>query len=103
MAIVRTPQAAIDLDEIAAHLQQFDPNVAIRFLKAADVTFAMIERMPHIGQQMHSRDPRFKALRLICVRCYPKHVIVFRPIQDGVEILRVFYGRKNLQVLLDLE
>ena len=43
------PQVYLDLDDLAAWIQQDDAKAALRFLEQAEVTFAMLSEMPGMG------------------------------------------------------
>jgi plasmid stabilization system protein ParE len=53
----------------------------------------------------HSRlsHPKLKQLRVFRVKGFERILILYLPLPDGVEILRVVHGSRNLEVLLRRE
>jgi toxin ParE1/3/4 len=97
--VVKRAAAEFDLDEIAAYLQQRSPYVAIRFLQATDVAFQRLAGMPGMGSPSESDHPALAGLRLWSIRGFEKYVILYRPLDDGVEIVRVVHGAQDLEGL----
>lgn len=89
----------MDLDEIAAYLQTANPHVAIRFLEAADRTFARLAAMPGLGSSIESDRPALTGTRLWPVRGFKNHLILYRTRADGIEVIRIVHGSRDLESL----
>jgi len=75
-------------------------EIALRFLAAVDSTIALIARQPYIGvRSVYLRDPLMET-RFQPVNGFQKHLIFYRTIEHGIEVLRVIHGAKDLQVVL---
>ena len=98
------PRADRDLDE-QAHYYATEASAAVghRFLVAAHDTFALLATQPNMGWQPRLRDPELKYLRVFRVRGFERILILYMPSADGVEILRVVHGSRNLQAFLSRE
>jgi toxin ParE1/3/4 len=95
--VVKRPHALQDLDEAAAYIQdQSGPERAIRFLRAADSTFAQLAGMPGIGTRYEPHEPLYAGLRYVPITRHRKFLIFYRPLPDGIEVLRVLHGARDI-------
>jgi toxin ParE1/3/4 len=95
--------AVNDLDEAAAYIQQDSPQAAIRFLDAAQETFGVLARSPELGGSFESSNPHFSGIRVWRVKGFRSIVVLYRPIQGGVEIVRVVHGARDFAALFGEE
>ena len=94
------PRADRDLDDYADYLvEEADIELGLRFLEAAHETFAVLATHPNMGWQARLKSTDLKALRVFCVTGFERTLILYRPLSDGVDILRVVHGSRNLQAL----
>ena len=92
------PKAHLDLEDIAVIIGTHRPESARLFLSSAARMFELLSRSPHLGAGgMVDAHPDW---RLLSIRRFPNYVIVYSPQTDGVEILRVVDGRRDLAALL---
>ncbi len=98
------PKADQDLD-VQAHYYAIEASVEVghTFLTAAHKTFALLATQPHMGWRSRLRNPSLSSLRVFRVMGFEKILVLYRPLPDGVEILRVIHGSRNLQALLRRE
>jgi toxin ParE1/3/4 len=98
------PAADTDLDDQAAYLaREASLDVALRFYDAAAATFEEIARMPGLGERRPTANPRLEGLRVRRIRGFEKHLIFYRPVADGIEIVRVLHGARDIDRLLEPE
>jgi toxin ParE1/3/4 len=98
------PRVDRDLDEQAYYYAtEASPEVGHRFLVAAHDTFALLATQPQMGWQSRLGRPELKRLRVWRVKGFERVLILYVPLADGVEILRVVHGSRNLQALLRRE
>lgn len=96
------PEADADLDHQADYLaREASLDTALRFYDAVRATFEKIAQSPTIGQKRESLNPRLAGLRVWRVEGFEKHLIFYRPGDDGVEIIRVLHGARDIDSLLD--
>jgi len=101
---VLRPKADQDLDEQALYLaQQASTEVGHRFLIAAHETFTLLASQPEMGWQTRLKHPALTSLRLFRISGFDLMLILYRPITDGVEILRVIHGSRDIERLLRRE
>jgi len=94
------PLADRDLNDYADHLaRNASLEVALRFLSAAEETFAMLARQPKMGWPSRLTHAELKSMRTFRVTSFERMLILYRPLDDGVDILRVVHSSRNLQAL----
>ena len=99
--IIKLPHALRDLDEAAAYIQRLStPQRAIRFLRAADSTFAMLAGMPGMGTRYEPDEPIYAGLRYFPLNGHRKYQVFYRPAPDGIEVVRVLHGARDIHGIL---
>ena len=98
------PKADQDLDEQAYYLATHaSPEVGHKFLLAAHETFTLLATQPEMGWHCRLKDPRVGPLRDFRVSGFERLLVLDHSRPDGVEILRVVHGSRDLQALLRRE
>jgi toxin ParE1/3/4 len=100
--IVKSRRAVRDVVEIADYLatQRTSLEAGDRFYDAVDRTFRRLARMPRIGTLWGDEDPELEEIRFFPVTRYRRYLVFYRPIGDGIEILRVLHGARDLRRIL---
>jgi toxin ParE1/3/4 len=87
--IKRTPRAKQDAIDIWSYIAADNEAAADRVIAEIDLRLKSLSRMPLSGKGMPfiAHD----------VRCSPvkRHVIYYRPIDDGIEVLRILHERQR--------
>lgn len=100
-SVVKLPNALQDLDEAAAYIQLHGtPKRAIRFLRSAESTMAMLAGMPGMGTRYEPDEPLYVDLRYFPIPRFRMYLVFYRPIHDGIEVLRVLHGARDLAGIL---
>jgi len=98
------PIADRDLDEQALYYAtEGSAEVGHRFLAAAHDAFALLATQPQMGWQSRLGRPDLKHLRVWRVKGFERVLILYLPLPDGVEILRVVHGSRSLRALMRRE
>jgi len=98
------PAADQDLDDQAAYLAgEASLEVALRYYDAAAETFTFLARNPGVGALRASKDPTFTGIRVWRVNGFEKHLVFYRPVEDGIEVVRVLHGHRDLDSILGPE
>jgi toxin ParE1/3/4 len=84
-----TPQAQQDLNDIHDYLAQHNPAAAARLVDAIERRCQALANSPGMGRACGHLAP---GLRLSSVRRY---TIFFRPVTDGVEIIRILHSARD--------
>jgi toxin ParE1/3/4 len=98
------PKADQDLDEQAYYYgTEASPEVGHRFLIAAHDTFTLLATQPEMGWRSRVKHPGLEELRVFRVNGFERILILYRPHPEGVDILRVVHGSRNLQAFFRRE
>jgi toxin ParE1/3/4 len=101
--VLRTETALRDLDEQATFIQKDSPNAAIRFLAAADASFQRLASMPELGERQPFGRKELADLRVWQVRGFENYLIFYRPIEGGIEVVRVLHGARDIAAIFEDE
>ncbi len=94
--IVISPKADVDLDNQFNFIAHDNLDAAQRFLAAAQDAFTRLNRMPELGVLAH-----FENIRFWPIAHFRNHLIFYRPISDGIEIVRVLDGARDWHRVLE--
>jgi toxin ParE1/3/4 len=98
------PKADRDLENQAYYYATVaNPELGHRFLIAAHETFALLAKQPNMGWPPRLRHPALKSMRVFRIKRFERILILYLPLADGVEILRVIHGSRNIKALLRRE
>ena len=86
-------EAKADLREIRDHVAAFNVAAAKKLVRQIAVTFDTLGDMPMVGR---GRDDLAVGLRSLAVG---KYVVVYRLLEDAVEIVRVIHGARDIPSL----
>ena len=87
--------ARSDLDEIWFYIGRDNPDAADKLIRAIVSRFATLGSMPLMGRQREELSPG--------LRSFPvgRYVIFYRPMENGVEIVRVLDGARDFPPLFE--
>jgi toxin ParE1/3/4 len=88
--IVKRPLAEKDLNDIWDYIAEDNLDQANEFLRSLNRKIVLLAETPMMGR---ARDELALALRSFPVGRY---IIFYRPIQDGVEVVRVLHGAQDI-------
>ncbi len=88
-----TVRAELDLDEIWSYIATDNPTAADALLDAVGVRCRFVATQPRSGRL---RPEIRKGLRTFVVGRY---VIFYRPLSDGIEVVRVLHGARDIQAV----
>jgi toxin ParE1/3/4 len=96
--LVRRRQAVEDIDEYAAYIADRDVRAAYRFLDKIEEIFELLARHPGIGSLRF--DGIVAGVRTWPVARFRSYVILYFVTRNGVQIVRVVRGARDIEVLL---
>jgi toxin ParE1/3/4 len=100
--VVRHPRAILDVLELADFIaRKKSLETADRFVAAAQKTVELLSRMPGLGTRWESNHSRLADLRFFPVAGFPKHLVFYRPLEDGLNLVRVLHGARDIASLLE--
>lgn len=91
----RTPRAEVDLLQIWVYLAERSGPAANKLLAKMESTLEMLAIHPAMGESI---DRVAKGLRRFSVGNY---VLVYRPLDDGIRLLRVLHGAQDFGPLIE--
>jgi toxin ParE1/3/4 len=100
--ILKKPQVEQDLINQFSYIARDKIEPAERFLRVAEESFDHLAANPLAGQKWES-----PLRQLTGIRVYPmpspfrNYLVFYRPIEDGVEVLTVLHGARDLQAVLE--
>jgi toxin ParE1/3/4 len=98
--IVTRPSADEDLaSQMAWYLQNATPELAERFLKAVRETAETVLNFPEMGFRHEFTHPSLKGLHLHPVKGFEKHLLLYVPTPDGIELIRVYHAARDVDAI----
>ncbi len=89
-----TPAALRDIEEVWDHIAEDSPAAATRVVDTILSSVAHLTEFPRMG---HLRDGlAYETLRIWPVYSY---LIIYRPAQESIEIIRIVSGVRDLEAL----
>jgi toxin ParE1/3/4 len=100
--ITRRPQAEADLtDQFIYYLAAGGAELAERFLTAVEAATQRLLETPGIGVKRSFRHPSLQGLRMHPVRGFERHLVFYHERDDGIEIVRVLHGARDIPSAMD--
>ena len=87
--------ARSDLDEIWFYIAGDNPEAADKFIRAVLSRFPLLASMPEMGRKREELSPRLRSVPVGSI------VIFYRPMEGGIEIVRVLHGASDLPPLFE--
>ncbi len=97
---MRRPLVVSDLEDHFNTIAQDHPLAAERFVEQARLDFEALARMPDMGPRHPMKHPRLKDLRFWPIKHFNNFLIFYRPIENGIEVIRVLHGARDLPTAL---
>lgn len=91
--IIKSPEAKADLVDIWDYIAQSNESGADRLLDSINQKLILISNSPYIGRERHDLAPGLRSLPV------GSYVIFYRLIGDGIEIVRVLHGARDIENL----
>jgi len=86
-----------DILDIAVHLSGESEEVALRFVDAVQKTLKDLAQRPLIGSPKLFQSPALAAVRSWWVEGFPNHLIYYLPLPDGIDVLAVMHGARDVE------
>jgi toxin ParE1/3/4 len=93
--VLRKPQAETDLIEIWIYIAQDSPTSADKLLDEIDEKSQTLADSSFIGRARDELGPN------ICSFPIGNYVLFYQPIVDGIEIIRVLHGARDIDALFN--
>jgi toxin ParE1/3/4 len=89
------------MEQIADYLAARSIDAAERFLDSCRAEYERLAAMPLMGRLREFKNPAAANIRSWPIGGFPNHPIFYRPVEDGVEILHVLHGARDLEALFE--
>ncbi len=88
-------EARLDLEEIWLYIARDNPEAADRLNRNIIQKFPFLAANPEVGRNRPELAPR--------LRSFPvnNYIIFFRPMENGIEIVRVLHGARDIPALFE--
>ena len=91
MAVVLKSNLALrDLDEIFDYIAEDSPHHASHYLREMERTLHLLAETPLIGIVRPDLAPQLRSF------VYARHVLFYRVISGGIELVRVLHGARDI-------
>jgi toxin ParE1/3/4 len=99
--VVIFPAAERDLDEQAEYyLGRHTPETAAHWYDQTATTFQFLAQQPEIGTTWETKKRALAGVRMWPVDGFERHFVFYRPIEGGIEVIRILHGARDLDRLL---
>lgn len=89
-----------DIKKVGVYLELHgSPAVSERFVTSVFETFQELADMPKMGHPCGFERPTLRRLRRWPVKGFENWLIFYRPKRDGVEVVHVYHGARDLDSL----
>jgi len=94
--VIRSPEAAEDLLEIWQYIADENEAAADKLLTEIDTASKMLAQNPKAGRERPELVPRLLSFPV------GRYILFYRPTDDGVEIVRVLHGSRDIDSIFGL-
>jgi toxin ParE1/3/4 len=101
--ITRTHLAELDVIECAVFLSESSDEVAERFVSSVESTAEKLLGAPNIGREVERQALMDQHLRWWPVDGFPNHLLFYREVAGGIQIVRVLHGARDWLRLIEDE
>jgi toxin ParE1/3/4 len=95
-AVIR-PQAGLDLDHIFDYIAADNLERAIKFIGELNKKIEELAEDPGIGRSRSELLPNLRSFR------FKNYLIFYIPLLDGIDIVHIWHGARDIQTLFDNE
>ena len=102
--VVHNPKAVEDIRNHALYLvDEASEETAIRFLDAIDQTLSELSTMPLMGRFLDLENEELMHIHVWRVNGFKNWLIFYRPIENGIELVRLLHGAQDIQGLFKIK
>lgn len=92
-------RALSDIDAVADYIRKDSPASALRFVRAVHGTAKKLLDYPFSGERYWPDHPKQGNIRLKPINGFENYLLIFRPTEHAIQIIRVIFGGRNLEAL----
>jgi toxin ParE1/3/4 len=98
--IIKRPIVIDDLIRLATYIAEGNLDISDSFLIAAEKTLVQLGNFPQSGKSSKFDHPDLLDIRQKAIKGFEKYLIFYRLIEDGVEIIRIIHGSRDIKNIL---
>lgn len=95
-----TPKADSDIDSCFAWIKRENPQAAIKFLDAVELTCRNLSQTPSIGSRRYADVPLVRGVRVVAVKGFKNNFLFFMENETTIDIIRVVHGARDIPEVL---
>ncbi len=99
--ILKRPKAIHSIHQQIDWFIEESPELALKFIESIETSFTLLEANHEIGRPLNSMNPRLSEVRIWHISDFPKHLVFYIPILDGIEVIDLIHGARDLIGILD--
>jgi len=88
--LIVSPRARADLFDIAGYISENNPSAADRLLTRFSERFEQLAERPLLGRPRFDIRPDIRSVPI------DRYVIFYRPVRDGIEVVRVLHSARDV-------
>ncbi len=97
--LILAPCVEDELWAIWEFIAEDDPEAATRVVEAAQETFKVLAANPELGPRRKFRSSRLREVRSFRVSGFANYLIFYRAVTNGIQVLHVYHGARDLMAL----
>jgi toxin ParE1/3/4 len=86
-----------DIVALASYLLLENEDAARRFVEAVQKTLKDLSRMPGMGSRKEFSNSALSEVRSWWVEGFPNHLIYYLPLPDGIDVLAIMHGSRDVE------
>jgi toxin ParE1/3/4 len=94
-------RADLDVDQIAEYIGARNATAGRNFMLATRREFEFLAENPLAGTIHPGRNRKVKGLRSWPIKHYRNYLVLYLPRTDGVEIVRVLHGARDIDAAME--
>ncbi|MBE9057521.1 type II toxin-antitoxin system RelE/ParE family toxin [Sphaerospermopsis sp. LEGE 08334] len=94
-SIFQSPEAQNDLIEIWLYIRQDNEIAADRIIDAINEKLILLSESPQMGKLCEELAPSLRSFSV------GKYLLFYRSVVDGIELVRVIHGARDIQNLFE--
>lgn len=96
----KRPSALRDIAEAGAYIGRDSLDAEIRYYDAAEQAFTQLLEMPRLGRVFTMQVVLSAEIRVRPIRGFPNWLVFYRSTEQGIEVIRVLHGARDVGAIL---
>jgi toxin ParE1/3/4 len=97
--VLYTLKARRDIDDIAEYIAVDNLDAAIHFCVAVEDALDKLVQLPGMGRLREFDNPALVAVRSWPIKGFANYLVFYRPLENGIEVLRIIHGSRDIEAI----